>query len=311
MVALDAKARSSPWCVCRTPSLSAPAVCSADFLSDVQDLASRNLTPAPLVPTAVPRSLEPLDRTLTSSPSRRRSGYALRMVHYGGDGPDAIIVLERDALKTVSAALRDARRLGFKARRTSVRGHPGYLLTRHLGPTQWTLLWVEDGRIYTLGTGTPRKVSLKQLRATAAGLEHLGRGYLGTHADPENSSEGQAVTTDHTVSLRVSWEAQCVMPDGSPAGIRVGQAQVSVLRRRGRLQLRHSAEPAGDGRLERHRDGDDLGRRDHAQHPGDRQHRRRALRHRRALNRARPGLSAPHRRALSARAGHRRAGRTS
>ena len=99
-------------------SLTAPAVSSADFLSDVQDLASRNLTPAPLVPIAVPPSLEPLDRTLTSSPSRRRSGYALRVVHYGGDGPDAIIVLERDTLKTVSASLRDSS-AGWASRRAA------------------------------------------------------------------------------------------------------------------------------------------------------------------------------------------------
>jgi hypothetical protein len=199
-------------------ALSAPAGSSADVLGVYQDLAARRLSPAPLVPTAAPPSLAPLDRTITSSPSRRKSGYALRMVHYGGNGPDAIIVLERGAFKTMKGALRDGRRLGFKARRTRVRGHRGYLLTRHLGPTQCSLVWVEERRVHTLGTGTPRKVSLKQLRATAAGLDHLGRDYMGTHADPDNSSEGHAVTTEHALTAWVTWEAQCVARDGSSAG---------------------------------------------------------------------------------------------
>ena len=172
-------------------ALSAPAGSSADVLDVYRDLAARRLSPAPLVPTAVPPSLAPLDRTISASPSRRRSGYALRMVDDG-----AIIVLERGVFKTVKATLRDGRRLGFKARRTHVRGHRGYLLTRHLGPTQWMLVWVEDGLVYTLGTGTRGSVSLKQLRATATRLEHLGRDYMGTTADPESSTEGHAVTTE-------------------------------------------------------------------------------------------------------------------
>lgn len=214
-------------------ALGAPAAGSADVLGVYRELSARGLSPAPLVPTAVPPALAPLDRTLTGSPSRRRSGYALRLVHYGRNGPDAVIVLERGAFKTMPAALRDGRRLGFKARRTRVRGHPGYLLTRHLGPTQWSLVWVEDGLIHTLGTGTPRKVSLKQLRATADGLEHLGRDYMGTPDDPNSSSEGFALTTEHTVTARVAWEARCVAPDGSDGGVRVGNASVTMLRHQG------------------------------------------------------------------------------
>ena len=213
-------------------ALSVPAGSSADVLGVYQELAARRLNPAPLVPTSVPPSLAPLDRTMSSSPSRRRSGYALRMVHYGNNGPDAIIVLERGAFKTMSAALRDGRRLGFKARRTRVRGHRGYLLTRHLGPTQWSLVWIEDGRVHTLGSGTPRKVSLRQLRATAAGLDRLERDYMGTPADPESSSEGFAVTTEHTLSAQVTWEAQCVAPGGSLAQVRVGSARVTMLPQR-------------------------------------------------------------------------------
>jgi len=207
-------------------ALCVPAGSSADVLSVYQDLAERRLSPAPLVPTVVPPSLAPLDRTIATSPSRRRSGYGLRMAR---EGPAAVIVFERGAFKTVGAALRDGRRLGFKPRRTRVRGRRGHLLTRHLGPTQRTLLWVEDRRVYTLAAGTPRRVSLKQLRATAAGLQHLGRDYIGTHADPDNGSGGVAVTTERTVTAYVDFEAQCVAPDGSPAGIRAGSARVATL----------------------------------------------------------------------------------
>ena len=112
-------------------------------------------------------------------------------------------MLEGGSFKNMKAALRDGRRLGFKARRTRVRGHRGYLFTRHLGSTQWMLVWVEDGRVYTLGTGTPRKVSLKQLRATAADLEHLGRYYIGTPDDPNNSSEGKR--SRRTTPSRRGW----------------------------------------------------------------------------------------------------------
>ena len=225
--------------------LGVPAGSSADVLTEYQDLAARRLSPAPLVPTAVPRSVAPLERTISPSPSRRRSGYGLRVVN---GAQTAVVVLEGGSFKNMKAALRDGKRLGFKARRTRVRGHRGYLFTRHVGSTQWLLVWVEDGRVYTLGTGTPRKVSLKQLRATAADLEHLGRYYIGAPDDPDNSSEGEAVTTDHAITARVSWEAQCVPPGrilhGDPRGERTGDdAPVSGER----VHLRHRATPGRDG----------------------------------------------------------------
>jgi hypothetical protein len=207
-------------------AVSVPASSSADVLTEYSDLAARRLSPAPLVPTSVPPSLTPLDRTVSFSPSRRKSGYGLRMVN---GAQNAIIVLEGGTFKNMKAVFRDAKRLSFKVTRTRVRGHRGYLLTRHLGPTQWELVWVEDGRIYTLGTGTARKVPLKRLRATAANLEHLGRDYIGAPADPDNSSEGQAVTTEHALTARVSWQAQCMAPGATIAQIRVGNARVTML----------------------------------------------------------------------------------
>lgn len=204
-------------------ALAAPAASSADVLDVYRELAERGLSPAPLVPTTVPPSLEPLDRTLATFPIRRRGGYALRLAN--DDGPGAVIVLERGAFKTIRAALRDSRRLGFTARRTRIRGRSGYLLTR---PRQWSLLWVEDRLVHSVGTGTRRTVSLKQLRATAAGLERLGTGYIGTPEDPESFSEALAVTTERTITARVAWQAPC-----SDQGTRVGNAQVTLLERRG------------------------------------------------------------------------------
>ena len=186
-------------------AMGAPATSSADVLDVYGDLAERKLRPAPLVPTGVPPSLRPLDRTVTTHGSRRRSGYGLRLVN---TAPEAVVLLEGGTFKTVKAALREGRRMGFEARRTRVRGRRGHLLTRHLGPPQWMLVWVEDRRVYTLGTGTPRKVSLRQLRATAAKLEHLTGAYAGT-PDPATSTEAQVVTTDRTVTIYATWEAAC------------------------------------------------------------------------------------------------------
>ncbi len=209
-------------------AVAAPAASSADVLDVYRELAERGLSPAPLVPTTVPPSLEPLNQTLATFPIRRRGGYALRLAN--DDGPGAVIVLERGAFKTIGAALRDSRRLGFTARRTRIRGRSGYLLTR---PRQWSLVWVEDRLVHALSTGTRRTVSLRQLRATATGLERLGAGYIGAPEDPESFSEGHAVTTERTVTARIAWEARCVGPDGSDLGTRVGNARVTLLERRG------------------------------------------------------------------------------
>ena len=52
---------------------------------------------------------------------------------------------------------------------------------------------------------------------------------MGTPADPESSAEGHAVTTENALTAWVTWEAQCVAPDGSMAGIRAGSARVTML----------------------------------------------------------------------------------
>jgi hypothetical protein len=216
--------------------LSLPSVAAANGLLDVyQDLAEARLSPAPLVPTAVPRALSPLDRTLSGGPSRRGNGYSLRIVHYAPGGPDAIIALQRGEFKTLAAALRDyTKRLGFHSRSTRVRGKRGYLLTRRLGPTQWWLVWVERGQVYAIGTGTPKKISLKQLRATAEGLEPVEHSYLGSSIDEQyNELGGILVTTQRTVSGHLDWSAQCHTADGFDRAAHAGSADVVLLARRG------------------------------------------------------------------------------
>ena len=211
-----------------------PATAGADVLDTYQELASRRLSPAPLVPTVVPPSLRPYDRTVGLSPTRGGRGYSLRLVHYGPAGPDAIVVVTGGEFRSTRALLRDHRRLGFEPpRRTRVRGRRGYLLTRRLGPVVRVLAWVEGGVVYSVASGTPRKVSLGQLRSTASKLDRLERDWFGGASDPDNSSEAFAVSTERTVTVHVSFEASCLRPGATEPTIRVGQAGVTLLARDG------------------------------------------------------------------------------
>lgn len=214
--------------------LSVPAAARADVLDTYQRLGARGLSPAPLVPTAVPPSVSPIDRTIGAGTTRGGRGYSIRIVHYGRNGPDAVVVVTGGEFRSMRALLRDHRRLGFRAPRTTrVRGHRGYLLSRRLGPLTRTLAWVERGVVYSVGSGTPRKVSLAQLRSTARGLDRLDRDWIGASSDPDSSSEAFAVTTEHTVSVAVTFEASCAAPGSSAGTLRAGQAAVTLMRRQG------------------------------------------------------------------------------
>jgi hypothetical protein len=205
----------------------------ADGLDALQRLARRNLNPQPLVPTAGPPILRPLSVSVTLGPGRTKKGYGIRMLHYTSYGPDAVIALSRNDYKSVRAALRDL--TGYKAKKTRIRGKRGYVLTRHLDVTDRFLLWSEDGQVYMLGSGTPRKISLKMLRATAAGLDHLERDYIGDVYDQNTGNDFGVVivTTQHTVSGDISFGGTCTMPNGLPGTPRAGQADFFVLPRHG------------------------------------------------------------------------------
>jgi hypothetical protein len=190
-------------------------------------LAGRNLSPAPLVPISVPPSLRPLEQTVSAFGTRR--GYGLR---FEGFSPSAILVVTGGEARSMRAYLRDSRIFNFRKRRTRIRGHRGYLLTRRSVPSSRDLAWVERGVVYTVGSGT-RSVSTKQLRAIARGLDRLEKDWIGDSGNPDDSSEAVALTTRRTISLDVSFEASCLFPGATEPTRRVGRAEVRFLRRDG------------------------------------------------------------------------------
>jgi hypothetical protein len=204
-----------------------PAVAEASFLDAYQRLAERRLSPAPLVPTTIPRAFRPIDRAPELGTTIGGRGYAVRLVHVGPAGPDAVIEVSGGEFRSIRAMWRERRREGYTSRRrTRVRGKRGYLLKRPSPPTR-EFAWVERGAVYTAGSATPRKISLKALRSTVAGLDRLERDYFGGAADPDNSSGAVAVTTEQTVTATVDFEARCA------SGVRAGSVKVTLLRRQG------------------------------------------------------------------------------
>src|SRR5689334_6622095 len=145
--------------------LGVPTAAQADLLDTFRRLDLRSLSPTPLVPTVVPAHLRPIDNTITQSPSIRRSGYSLRLVHYTSAGPDAVLALSGGDYLSMKAALRDHR--GEKHKSLRVRGRRAFLFKKY-GNRE--LIWSEGGRVFDLASGTPRKVSVAEMQATAAGL---------------------------------------------------------------------------------------------------------------------------------------------
>jgi hypothetical protein len=204
----------------------------ADALNTLQDLAQRHLRPAPLVPTAAPRPLDDLGVTLAPSPSRRKSGYGLRLVHSTSSGPDAIIALSRGDYTSMRAALREHRRSGYRVRRTRVRGRRGFLAVRKGDVRDMVLLWREGGRVYWMGSGTPRKVSVRGMRATAAKLEPLGSNYIGSFfaEGTDNTSLGAVlVTTQRHVTGAIDFGTDACTLNGFPAAAHGGTATFTML----------------------------------------------------------------------------------
>jgi len=202
----------------------------ADGFDTLQGLAKRHLRPAPLVFTTAPAPLSDLGATLALVPGIGKGGYGLRLVHYTPAGPDGVIALGRGEFASVQAALRDFRRDGYTRRSMRVRGRRASLLTRRARET--VILWSEDGRVYTLATGTPRKVPVAGLRAAATGLEHLGANYLGDYFAPgtnNTSLDGVLVATERHVSGVVEWGTDNCTFNGFPAAAHGGSATFIML----------------------------------------------------------------------------------
>jgi hypothetical protein len=215
--------RISPVLSIALVGLVLPPSASANVEELYRDLSARRLSPAPLVPTTAPRDLSPIDSSIQLLRNIRRSAYGIRL-----DSGSAVIALRGGEYRTVKAGLRDLRRLDTRVRSTRVRGRRGYLLTERTGRT---LLWTEGGRVYWIGTGTPRTISLRELQATATGLDPLEGAFSGS--DSLGEQEAQFVATRRTVTGNVAWTAQCAAPDGSPASQRAGQANVTLHPKRG------------------------------------------------------------------------------
>ena len=211
-------------------ALLAPASAHADLLSEYQHLAERELEPAPLVPTTAPPAIGRIDRAVQGLGSRRNKGYGIRLVHYTPAGPDAIIALEGGSFKGMRGALREFARSGLSKRSTRVRGRAGYLFK---GPRNRVLLWREGGVVYWMGTGTPRKISVRGLRATADGLDRLGGAYAGSGEGDDYATGAVIVTTATTVSAHVDWGAECFAADGSERSGHAGSKRIMLLPRQG------------------------------------------------------------------------------
>lgn len=219
----------------------AAGLAAASGANAYAELAGRQLRPAPLVPTYLPSAIGPLGNAMQGY-TASGSTYSIRLVHSGASGSDAIVVLDRGRplgyagrrYRSMRATLALYRKNAYRVRPARVRGRAGYRLTRTLGGVGSAfLVWREDGRIYSIGTGTTRKVSLAQLRRTAAGLDALERDYIGAPEDPDDASSGFAVTTERTISLDVEWQARCVTPGSTETTPRVGGATVTLLPRAG------------------------------------------------------------------------------
>ncbi len=206
-----------PACLVALGALMLPAVARADLLDTFRRLDLRSLNPAPLVPTVVPPRLRPIDRTITQSPTVHRRAYAVRLVHYTDAGPDAVLALSGGDYPSMKAALRDHR--GEKHRSMRVRGRHAFFFNKR-GDRH--IVWSEGARVFDLVSGTPRKVSVAQMRATAAGLEPLGHYYIGSSQDPDSSAYADLATTAHTVSVRLEFNANCTFTPHA------GQAAVFV-----------------------------------------------------------------------------------
>jgi len=202
-------------------------------LEQYREIDEGRLSPAPLVPTRVPPSLRPIERSMGSQRVRSGRRYSFRFAKESASG-DAVLVFDRNAHRSMRAFLREyGRRLGFKRKGTRIRGRRGYLMTRPLGPPTRVLAWREGGALYTIGSGTPRRVSLSQLRSTAAGLQRLRGYYSGEAPGSFGESASEVALTDRTVSARVDWSAQCTRPGATEPTARGGGAEATLLRRSG------------------------------------------------------------------------------
>src|SRR5688500_10550659 len=87
--------------------LGVPALAEASFLDAYQRLAERRLSPAPLVPTKIPKAFRPIDRAPELGTTIGGRGYAVRLVHQGPLGPNAVIEVSGGEFRSLRALWRE------------------------------------------------------------------------------------------------------------------------------------------------------------------------------------------------------------
>jgi hypothetical protein len=209
------RARSLGWGVAMMIVLAAIGAQSADAggaFDTYQTLGGRRLSPAPLVPVSLPPSLGALATSPLDYAPEPHGGYYLSFKNLATDRAHlALLLIKRNAMKSLSAERRTVRSIAG-VRATHVRGHAGLLLTYRFEPLV-ALVWNEDRRLYEVATGTPRTISLGQLRAAAARLEHLLGAFYGHYEAPDRANqEVETVVTDNTITIHLGWSAPCVDP---------------------------------------------------------------------------------------------------
>jgi hypothetical protein len=214
--------------------LAVPTAACADDLrfGEYVSLGQLERTPAPLVPIKLPSGLENGQGVGTNLLyGQRGSVYELAYRHITGiETPnqhvDENLVLADHGAVGLAAA---RRALGptFATSPTRVRGRRGYALRQRFSTVRG-LMWAEDGHVYELSTGTPRKVRMGDLRATAASLQHLLGSFVASLSSPGDAEAGGvlAVVADRAVLVNVEWNATCTMPGSEFTAPRSGAVTV-------------------------------------------------------------------------------------
>jgi hypothetical protein len=224
--------------------------------SEYVSLGQLERTPAPLVPTRLPPVLENGDGVGTSLLYGEHGNvYELVYKHIAGIGTrhehvdEALILHDYGA---VSLA-RTRRSLGptFTTSSTRVRGHQGYAVGSHF-TTVRALMWIEDGHVYELATGTPKTIGMGDLRSTANSLQHLLGSFYAQLTGPADAEGGglEVLVSERAVDLNAEWNATCTAPGAESPTARGGAVTIGWLPLSGGAFAPHPfavASPDGQG----------------------------------------------------------------
>jgi hypothetical protein len=203
---------------------------------DYSRVAEAAASPAPLVPTELPavRADEVLLISPGVEPRSRHGRYGIRLVWRQRASPfriRATLVVERGRFRTLALLRREYRRLGFSAPKlVRVRGRQGLVFRRAPLTSEVAIVWVEDGRVHELSTGTPRRIPLSALRRLATGLDAIGPLLVGsTDQTLEHVTSAVGFTTPRTISLSLEFSGPCVDSAGAPVRGGLGGSAVALL----------------------------------------------------------------------------------